>query len=121
MMASTADSTIERKRSSLLRSASSISTRRLRSCRIPVNAGLPSISMRPTERWSGKVLPSFRRPRTSRPVPMILGNPGFQVIRDVAVVLLPIGAGHQHLDVLIQDVFGAIAEQPLGGRVERLE
>ena len=46
---------------------------------------------------------------------------GFEVVGEVPVVLLAVGAGHQDLDVLAQHFGGAIAEQPLGRWVERLD
>jgi hypothetical protein len=35
---------------------------------------------------------------------------GFQIVGKVTVVLLEVGAGHQHLDVLVQDLVGGIPE-----------
>src|SRR5262249_29578444 len=47
-----------------------------------------------------------------------LGLAGVEVAFDVAVVLAPIGFGHQHLDVLADDLVGGIPEQLLARRIE---
>ena len=47
-----------------------------------------------------------------------LGLMGMQVVGEVAVVLPAIGRGHQHLDVLADHFFGAIAEQTLTRGIE---
>ena len=46
---------------------------------------------------------------------------GFQIVGDVTVVLLEIGAGHQDLDVLVEHLLGGIPEQPFGAGVEHLD
>ena len=46
---------------------------------------------------------------------------GGQVVVQVAVVLVPVGLGHEHLDVLADDLGGRVAEEPLGRRVHRLD
>ena len=46
--------------------------------------------------------------------------PGAQVVCDVAVVPAAVRLGHEHVDVLAQDLGGRIAEDLLRGRVERL-
>ena len=70
---------------------------------------------------AGKVEPSFRRPWTSRPLPMIFARPGGQVARQVGVVFLAIGRGHQHVDVVAADFGGGVAEQPFGAGIEGLD
>ena len=45
---------------------------------------------------------------------------GRQVVLQISVVPLAIGAGHQHVDVAPEHFADAVAEQPLGGRIERL-
>ena len=87
---------------------------------MPVNFRSPAMVNWPTERCTGKVVPSLRRPTTSRPLPMILARPVRQVAREILVVLLVIRRRHQHVDVLANDVVFGIAKQPLGRRIERL-
>ena len=51
-------------------------------------------------------------------------DPGFagtQVTRDVAVVLFPVGRGHEHRDVASDQLVAGVSEHPLGGRVDRLD
>src|SRR5215470_10914677 len=45
---------------------------------------------------------------------------GPQILLDVAVVILPVGRWHQHLDVFSNHFRRAIAEQPFRRRAERL-
>ena len=40
---------------------------------------------------------------------------------DIAIVLTPIWLGHQHLDVLADELGRAVTEQALGGRVDVLD
>ena len=47
--------------------------------------------------------------------------PGGQVIVQVAVVLVAVRLGHEHLDVLADDLARRVAEQPLRRRVHRLD
>ena len=44
-----------------------------------------------------------------------------EIPRQVAVVLLPVGRGHEHADVLPNDVGGGIPKEALGRRIERLD
>ncbi len=44
-----------------------------------------------------------------------------EIPRDVAVMLLPVGGGHEHIDVLPYDLVGGIPKEALGRRVERLD
>ena len=48
-----------------------------------------------------------------------LGDPGLQVVSQVPVVLLAVGAGHQELDVLAQHLFCAVPKQSRGAWIER--
>ena len=82
------------------RSCASSATRAVRSCRMPVNFRSPCVTVSPTDRCSGNVVPSLRRPVTSRPMPMIFGVAGVEIARQIAVVLLVIRRRHQHVDVL---------------------
>ena len=50
-----------------------------------------------------------------------LFDAGPEVGGKVAVVSLPVGRGHQHLDVLPERLILAVAEQPLGARREQLD
>jgi hypothetical protein len=43
------------------------------------------------------------------------------IARQVAVVLLMIGRGHQHLHILAETFFGPVTEQALAGGVEDLD
>ena len=52
---------------------------------------------------------------------MIFGTFVFEVVRDVSIVLLAIGAGHQQLDVLAQHLVRPVAEQSLRRGIERLD
>ena len=45
---------------------------------------------------------------------------GPQVAREIAVMALAIGRGHQHLDIFSDDLRGGVAEQPLRRRAERV-
>ena len=46
---------------------------------------------------------------------------GREIAREVAVVLLVIRRRHQHVDVAPEHFGLAVAEQPLGGRIERFD
>src|SRR5438034_542975 len=48
-------------------------------------------------------------------------NPCGRVTCQVTVVQASIGLGHQHTDVLTQNLVGAIAEQAFGSSIERLD
>ena len=60
---------------------------------MPVNMRSPLIDISPTDRWSGNVLPSRRRPVTWRPAPMIFATPVSRYCDKIAVVLVVIGDG----------------------------
>ena len=77
---------------------------------MPVNLRSPLIDISPTDRWSGNVLPSRRRPVTSRPVPMILAAPVWRYAIEIPVVLVVIRRRHQHLDVTTQHFRLRVAE-----------
>src|SRR5208337_3074236 len=47
--------------------------------------------------------------------------PGLQVALEVRIVFVAVGRGHEDRDVLPDDLRGGVAEDPLGGRVERLD
>src|SRR5919198_2192619 len=47
--------------------------------------------------------------------------PGFQIMSQVAVMLLAKGGWHQHVDVPSNDLVGLVAEKPLGRGIERLD
>ena len=46
---------------------------------MPVNLRSPPTVISPTDRCSGNVVPSFRRPVTSRPMPMIFAHAGREI------------------------------------------
>ena len=68
-------STIWRKCSALLRSASSAVLRSVMSRMLPINWRRPCRDSSETPSSIGKTLPSLRRPSNSRPVPMIFACP----------------------------------------------
>jgi len=72
---SMAVSTSRRKRCSLSRWAASLRRHCDWSWITPMNIGAPSCSKRPTASWKGNSLPSLRRPRPSRPIPMMRFSP----------------------------------------------
>jgi hypothetical protein len=67
------------------------------------------------------VLPSFLRPVTSRPMPMMRFLPVGQIARDVLVVFLVIRRRHQHVDVLPHHFVLGITNEPFRPRIERLD
>ncbi len=46
---------------------------------------------------------------------------GLTIVLEVAIVFVAVGLGHEHLDVLPEDFGGLVTEQPLRGRVHRLD
>ena len=84
----------------------------------PVKMWLSPLFTSPTASSIGKVRPLLCRAMTVRPMPMIRFSPVVRYRCEIAVVLGPVGLGHQHGDVLADDFLGPVAEQPLGGRAE---
>src|SRR5262249_34092894 len=69
--------------------------------------------------WEGRaILPA---PAHLAPDSDDLLNPGRGIIGDVSVVLGAVGLRHQDLDVLAHELVSGIPEQPLGGRIDRLD
>jgi CheY-like chemotaxis protein len=64
------------------------------------------------------VLPSRRRPATSRPMPMIVARPRRQIAPQILVVSLVMRRGHQHADVPSDDLRLAVPEQRFGPAVD---
>ena len=91
-------------------SSCSACTRAVMSRTIPVKIRRRPRGTSLTARSTGKVLPSLRRPTTSRPIPMIFRLPRVAVVLEVAVVLGVVGLGHEHLDVPAEQLAGVVAE-----------
>ena len=68
----------------------------------------------------GNVEPSLRRPVTSRPMPMILLLAGVSILADIAVVLALVGLGHEHLDILPDQLGSGVSEQRFGRGIDAL-
>ena len=50
-----------------------------------------------------------------------LGLTRRQIIVHIAIVSVAVGLGHEQVDIAAYDLFGRIAENALGGRVERFD
>ena len=103
------------------RSASSASSGSVMSRAIPVNIRRSPSRIRSPPGASGTSSRPCDGPSTSRPMPMIFLRPVLPVVGEVAVVFAVIGLGHEHLDVLPDDLLRRITEEAFGGRVERLD
>ena len=91
------------------------------SCMMPRKIRLSLNRPSPTDRYIAKVVPFFRRPTTSRPMPMIRRSLRIAIVREIIVVFRMIRRRHQHFDVLAEDFIGPIAEHALAGLVIDLD
>ena len=103
------------------RSCSSIRTRALRSCRMPVNLRSPPTVIFPTDRWSGNVRAVPAQAGDLPPGPDDLLHSRREMPREIGVVLFVIGRRHEHVDVAADHLTLLVAEQAFGRRVERLD
>ena len=81
-----------------------------------MNAGSPSSSISPDRQMERKRAAVLASPAHFAAGADDFRDPGVQVVREVSIVLLAIGARHQQLDVLAQHLVRPVAEQPLGAR-----
>ena len=52
---------------------------------------------------------------------MILCSTGPEIVLQMSLVIALIGLGHEHRDVAADDLLVGVAEDPLGGRIHRLD
>ena len=88
---------------------------------MPVNLRSPPIVISPTDKCSGNVVAIALSPGHLTASPDDLGVSGREVATQIAVVLLVIRRGHQHVHVAADGFGFRISEQALGATIERFD